>query len=89
MVNSMLREGDIAEQASLFMASASFVVQVVGAHAEVLAEHHITGGWAMREMADRLADENPDCMIAMRRIRRDNPVQCAAYAPGREALGGH
>lgn len=89
MVNSMLREADIGEQVSLFMASAPFVVQVVGAHAEVLAEHHITGGWAMRELADRLADENPDCTIAMRRVRLDVPVHRTAYAPGRQALGGH
>lgn len=89
MANSMLRDRDIAEQISFSIASASFVVQVVGAHAEVLAEHHITGGWAMREMADRLADENPDCTIAMRRVRLDVPAHRTAYTPGRQALGGH
>lgn len=89
MASSMPRDVDMSEQISFSLMTDSFVVQVVGSRGEKLAEHCISGAWAMRELAEQLANENPDCMIAMRRVRVDTPTYGTADMRTSHALGGH
>ncbi|OBY92586.1 hypothetical protein A6723_004990 [Pseudomonas sp. AU11447] len=77
---------DFELESALAASRASFVVRAFDHQGRILAEYGpILGVHAMRQLADQVGEEHPDCHLTMRRMRASHPVAQSVIA---ESKGG-